>query len=45
MAPGSPMQKIMVVEDDLNLGPSLKKYLMSEGYLCTLVVDLKSARE
>ncbi|MDH5581295.1 MAG: response regulator transcription factor [Bdellovibrionales bacterium] len=38
------MSKILLVEDDENLGPSLKKYLEDEGFTLELVATLKLAK-
>lgn len=39
------MEKIMIVEDDENLGASLYKYIKGEGYDVQLCQNLASARE
>lgn len=39
------MDKIMIVEDDENLGASLTKYIRSEGYEVNLCANLAVARE
>lgn len=39
------MEKIMIVEDDENLGASLAKYIRSEGYEVNLCPSLAVARE
>jgi len=39
------MEKILLVEDDDNLGPSLKKYLKEQGMEVKLTESLKTARE
>lgn len=39
------MEKILIVEDDENLGASLQKYISGEGYDAKLCPTLESARE
>lgn len=39
------MEKILIVEDDENLGTSLQKYISGEGYDAQLCPTLESARE
>lgn len=39
------MEKILLVEDDTNLGASLAKYIRGEGYEVTLCESLEKARE
>lgn len=38
------MAKILIVEDEKNLGETLKEYLFSIGYDCQRAIDCKSAR-
>ncbi|MGB0452180.1 MAG: response regulator transcription factor [Bacteriovoracaceae bacterium] len=39
------MSKVLIVEDDENLGPSLKTFLTGEGHDCELVSSLENARK
>lgn len=39
------MPKLLLVEDDENLGPSLKKFITSEGHECVHVDRIEKARE
>lgn len=39
------MSKLLLVEDDENLGPSLKKFIQSEGHECTHVATIEAANE
>ena len=39
------MSKILIIEDDPGLGPSLKTHLQNEGYKATLTNSLESARD
>lgn len=39
------MEKILLIEDDTNLGASLSKYIRGEGYDVTLCENLAQARE
>ena len=39
------MENLLIIEDDENLGISLKKFFVGEGYQATLCENLSKARE